>query len=324
MKIINAEQVEQQLSFRELITLLKQGFSRPFTMPMRQVYHLGVTASLTSGKSNCRDGFALLPAWNDEVIATKAFTYFPENEQNHRLASLFSQILLFSRQTGEPLALIDGTRITYWRTAAVSALASSLLSRENSRHLLLFGTGQLAPYLLHAHLTVRKLNRITLWGRNAAKVQALIETFRQHYPDVDFAAAASLADEVNAADIICCATGAETPLFDGQWLSPGTHVDCLGNHLKDARECDAVSISRAGVYVDSRDNCLNEAGELLLAMQEGHFTPDKIRGELSQMCTNPEILRREEKEITLFKSVGTAISDLLTAGYVYKAMETGK
>ncbi|WDE10075.1 ornithine cyclodeaminase family protein [Thalassomonas haliotis] len=335
MKIINAEQVEQQLSFDVLIEELKQGFSRSFTMPQRQSYILAertleekALAANTCGAKelapegkHCRDGLALLPAWNDEVIATKVFTYFPDNGKNHQLPSLFSKILLFSRQSGEPLALLDGTSITYWRTAAVSALASSLLSRENSRHLLLFGTGQLAPYLLHAHLSRRKLNRVTLWGRNTAKVQAQLKAFSPLYPEVAFHASEKLNQEIPTADIICCATGAKSPLFDGKWLTAGTHIDCLGNHLQDARECDSTTISRARVYVDSLSNCLAEAGELLIPIKEGSFKAKEIIGELAGICSRETILRQTAEEITLFKSVGTALSDLLCANLVYQKVQ---
>ncbi|WDD97313.1 ornithine cyclodeaminase family protein [Thalassomonas actiniarum] len=315
MKIINAEQVEQHVNFDILIEELKQGFSRSFTMPQRQSY------SLDFKSNNSRDGLALLPAWNDEVIATKVFTYFPDNEKNHQLPSLFSKILLFSRHSGEPLALLDGTSITYWRTAAVSALASSLLSRENSRHLLLCGTGQLASYLLHAHLSVRELRRVTLWGRNTAKVQTLLKQFTALYPEVDFHASVKLEHEIPTADIICCATGAKTPLFNGKWLTTGTHVDCLGNHLKDARECDSTTVSRARVYVDSLSNCLAEAGELLIPITEGSFKATEIIGELADICIRQETLRQTEEEITLFKSVGTALSDLLCANLVYQKVK---
>ena len=139
MKIITAEQVNQCLSFELLVPLLESAFSKPFTMPQRKVFHLD-----DSGQSN--DAFALLPSWNDEVIGTKAFTYFPDNEVDKGLASLYSKIMLFKRQTGEPLALVDGTSVTYWRTAAISALASRLLSKESSKSMVLFGTGNLAPF----------------------------------------------------------------------------------------------------------------------------------------------------------------------------------
>jgi 1-pyrroline-2-carboxylate reductase [NAD(P)H] len=307
MKIINEEQVHDNLNFEELIPLLKRSFRRPFSMPQRQVH------ALTPEQNDNHDAFALLPSWNEEVIGNKMFTYFPNNAKNHDLPGLFSKIMLFKRQTGEPLALVDGTSVTYWRTAAISALASQLLSRENSKNLVLFGTGNLASYILKAHLSVRNLTQVTLWGRNSEKVSALIEAFTSLYPEVSFKASVELDTEIISADIVCCATGAKTPLFDGNKLSPGTHIDCLGNHMQDARECDTTTITRARVYVDSLTNTLNEAGELLIPIAEGAFNKEAIVGELADMCKEPKILRQSSDDITLFKSVGTAISDLVAA-----------
>lgn len=314
MKIINAEQVHQNLNFEELIPLLKQSFCRPFSMPQRQVY------SLAPEQNENHDAFALLPSWNDEVIGNKAFTYFPDNAATHDLPGLFSKIMLFKRQTGEPLALVDGTSITYWRTAAISALASQLLSRENSQHLMLFGTGNLARYLVKAHLAVRDIKQVTLWGRNNAKVRDLITDLSVLYPSVAFKASAEVNDEVASADIICCATGAKTPLFDGKYLSTGCHIDCLGNHMTDARECDTTTVLRARVFVDSLTNTLNEAGELLIPIAEDVFNKNEIVGELADMCKTPAILRQSNDEITLFKSVGTAISDLVAAHSVVEKL----
>lgn len=312
MKIINTEQVQNSLTFTELIPLLQQTFSHSFHMPQRQVHLLD-----PQDHSN-HDAFALLPSWNDDVIGNKMFTYFPNNNVEHDLPSLFSKIMLFRRETGEPLALVDGTSVTYWRTAAISALASQLLSREDSQHLMLFGTGNLAAYLLHAHMSVRSLKKVTIWGRSADKVQKLINEFSPLYPEVSFYTSLDVAQEIPHVDIICCATGSKTPLFEGELLSQGTHIDCLGNHMADARECDSATITKSRVFVDSLVNTLNEAGELLIPISEGVFNADEIVGELADMCKNPEILRQSNDEITLFKSVGTAVSDLVAAYLVYQ------
>ena len=314
MKIISAEQVHQHLNFAELIPLLKHSFSRPFNMPQRQVH------ALAPEESDNHDAFALLPSWNEKVIGNKMFTYFPNNAEKHELPGLFSKIMLFKRQTGEPLALVDGTSVTYWRTAAISALASQLLSRESSQHLMLFGTGNLASYLVKAHLSVRDIKEVTLWGRNAAKVNDLLGEFSALYPNVAFKASVDVNAEVANADIICCATGAKEPLFDGKLVSAGTHIDCLGNHMTDARECDTTTVTRARVFVDSLTNTLNEAGELLIPIAEGAFNKDDIVGELADMCKEPKILRQSVDEITLFKSVGTAISDLVAAHRVVEKL----
>jgi len=312
MKIINTEQVQNSLNFEELIPLLKESFSKPFHMPQRQVHLLA-----PEDKSK-HDAFALLPSWNDEVIGNKMFTYFPDNSAKHDLPGLFSKIMLFRRQTGEPLALVDGTSVTYWRTAAISALASQLLSKKDSQHFMLFGTGNLAAYLLHAHISVRNLKNVIIWGRCVDKVRKIINEFSAIYPQINFYTSLDLAQEIPHVDIICCATASKTPLFPGELISSGTHIDCLGNHMANARECDSVTITKARVFVDSLANTLNEAGELLIPIEEGIFKADDIVGELADMCKQPEILRQSADEITLFKSVGTAVSDLVAAYLVYQ------
>lgn len=314
MKIITAEQVNQYVSFEKLVPLLYKTFSQNFTMPQRKVYHL-------DNNPEVNDAFALLPSWNEEVIGTKAFTYFPDNKAEQGLASLYSKIMLFKRETGEPLALVDGTSITYWRTAAISALASQLLSKENSKSLLLFGTGNLAPFLIRAHLTVRDLSHVTIAARHAEKAQALIGQLDHEFPHVNFTISQDLKADVEKADVIVCATGSPTPLFDGNWLSPGCHVDCLGNHNTDRRECDSITVSRARVFVDSLENNLAEAGELLLPIAAGEFSKNDIVGELAALCREEVTARQSANEITLFKSVGTAISDLVTANDVYQQVK---
>lgn len=311
MNIISAEQVHNSLTFEHLIPLLKSTFSNNFTMPQRQVFHLDNTH-----QSN--DAFALLPSWNKDVIGTKAFTYFPDNTAHEQLQSLYSKIMLFKRKTGEPLALVDGTSVTYWRTAAISALASQLLSKKESHNFVLFGTGNLAPFLIKAHLAVRDITQVTLVARSPEKADKLISQLSTQYPHVVFKISQSLEQDIRWADIICCATGSPEPLFDGNWLIPGTHIDCLGNHNADRRECDTTTLTRARVYVDSRVNNLAEAGELLIPIKQGKFTERDIVGELAELCKQPSLLRQSDNEITLFKSVGTAISDLVTAHYVYQ------
>lgn len=301
--------MSQALDFPALIDALEAGFQQEYGMPPRQVFQL------TGGAASSHDGFALLPAWNDKVIGLKAFTYFPNNEAAG-YPSLHSKILIFDRQHGVPLALVDGTSVTYWRTAAVSALASRHLSRPESTDLLLLGTGRLAPFLAAAHLAVRDLKRIFLWGRDGAKVAALQARLQTAHPEVEFVAAQDIQRQAGAADIIVSATGAAEPLLHGAWISAGCHVDLLGNHSPDRRECDSALIANSTVYVDSKDNVLREAGELLIPIAEGVFHADAIAGELKDLCRGTAKGRVDADQITLFKSVGTALSDLIAAQLV--------
>lgn len=304
LKVISSEQVHSALRYPEFIDALDTAFAGPHTMPPRQVLALDPA----SGR---HDAFAMLPCWNDEVIAQKAFTYFPENQAPAR--TLYSQILLFSRVTGEPLALVDGVSVTCFRTAGVSALASRFLSREDSDTLLLLGSGRLAPFLIRAHASVRPLRRVLLWGRSPDRVASLRKEASGCLPGITFEAVADLRQACGEADIVVAATGSPDILVGGGWIRPGTHTDFLGNHHADKRECDTEMVIRSRVFVDNRANCFREAGELLLPVAEGAFSLDQVEGELADLCRGTAEGRRTPDEITLFKSVGCALGDLAGA-----------
>lgn len=313
MKIISAAAVHSLMSFPALIERLKHIFSQPAGVPQRQVFPLDQSS---------HDAFAVLPAWDQHTIAVKAFTYFPDNPaKSAQLKSLYSQILIFNRTTGEPQALLDGTSITYWRTAAVSALACDYLAKKDASTLLILGTGNLASYMALAHASVRPISHIKVWGRQDEKVAALILKLRQARPTLKITASEDLATDVPWADIISCATGSPSPLFPGHWVAAGTHTDFVGNHHKDCRECDSELVTKANVYVDSCINVFAEAGEILLPIVEGNFALERVKGELSQLCSGDVLGRQNDTDITLFKSVGTALADLAGAQLVYELSE---
>ena len=307
MKVISAEEVHSALSYPELVDSLQEAYGGKYSMPPRQVFLLDENTN--------NDAFAVLPSWNDQFIGVKAFTYFPEAEVPYK--SLYSKILLFNRDHGEPLALVDGTTVTFWRTAGISGLATRLLSREDSETMLLLGTGNLAPYIIRANLSVRPLKRVMVWGRNLAKAEAVVETMQKEFSNVEFSAIEDRRTACSEADIVVAATGSHEPIVLGEWIKPGTHTDFIGNHHADKRECDTDLITKARVYADSRVNAFNEAGEILVPIKEGVFAKEGVIAELSEMCRGDAVLRENEEEVTLFKSIGMAMSDLVGAGLAY-------
>ena len=309
MRVITADQVHAALRFPDFIDALELAFAGHYTMPPRQVM-------LLDDSSGSHDAFAMLPSWNDEVIALKAFTYFPENTTPQQ--TLYSQILVFDRKSGEPLALVDGVSVTCWRTAGVSALASRLLSRPDSETLLVLGTGKLAPFLIRAHASVRSLKKVLIWGRSPAKASALADSMAEEMPDLAFQVISDLPAACAMADIIVSATGSAEILVRGEWIKPGTHTDFLGNHHATKRECDTEMVTRSRVFVDTRANCFKEAGEILLPVDEGAFSLDQVAGELSDLCRGSVPARQNDQEITLFKSVGCALGDLCGAMSVWR------
>jgi 1-pyrroline-2-carboxylate reductase [NAD(P)H] len=310
MRVITADEVNAALRYPDFIDALEDTFAKQHVMPPRQVM-------LLDEASGSHDAFAMLPSWNDEVIALKAFTYFPQNLLP--LRTLYSQILLFDRVCGEPRALVDGVSVTCWRTAGVSALASRFLSRPDSRTLLLLGTGKLVPYLIRAHASVRPLRKVLIWGRSLDKATRLAGAMSQEFPELEFHPVTDLPFACGQADIVVCATGSQDILVRGEWIAPGTHTDFLGNHHATKRECDTSMVTRSRVFVDTRVNCFKEAGEILVPIAEGVFSIDQVVGELPELCRRSVPARQDQQEITLFKSVGCALGDLCGALTTWRA-----
>jgi len=310
MNVITADQVHAAIRLPGFIDTLQAAFAGAHTMPPRQVLPL-------DPDSGGHEAFAMLPSWNDEVIALKAFTYFPDNQPPHQ--TLYSQVMLFDRKRGQPLALVDGVSVTCWRTAGVSALASRFLSRADSETLLLLGTGKLAPFLILAHASVRSLKKVLIWGRSPSKAATLADSMKTKLPELEFVPVTGLPDACGQADIVVCATGSPEILVKGAWIAPGTHTDFLGNHHATKRECDTEMLTRSRVFVDTRANCLREAGEILIPISEGAFSADEVAGELSELCRGTVASRKDRQEITLFKSVGCALGDLSGAVTAWRA-----
>ena len=308
VKIIEAADVHRVLGFPELIDAIRVTFGKPAGTPRRTVYRL-------DEHSAHHDAFAVLPSWSETVIGVKAFTYLPSNAEKGR-PILHSKILLFSRETGAPLALVDGTSVTYWRTAAVAGLAADYLARRDAQRLVICGTGNLSSYMTLAHATVRQYRDIGIWGRNPAKAAATVDAVKTKRPELPCRVVDDLERAVRDADVVSCATGSADPIVLGAWVKPGAHTDFFGNHERTHRECDTELVVRSRVYVDSRTNVMNEAGEILIPVAEGRFEENHVVGDLSELCSGAVRGRRSDDEITLFKSVGTALSDLAAADLV--------
>lgn len=317
MKIISADQVHAALSYPELVNALQDAFSKDFNQPPRQLF-------LLDESPDNSDAFALLPAWNDKVIAVKAFTYFPSNSPPHDL--LYSKIMIFDRAHGTPLALVDGATCTFWRTGGVSALATRLLSREDSSTMLLLGTGNLSTYMIRANASVRPLRKIMVWGNPdglplMADAEAVIAQVSEELPEIEFSVITDLEAACGEADIIISATASPDILVRGAWIKEGTHLDFIGNHHADKRECDTEVITKGRVYVDSYVNAFKEAGEIMVPIKEGVFRKEDVVAELSEMCSGKATLRTDDKEITVFKAIGQALTDLVAASLAQSASE---
>jgi len=305
MQIIDATEIHRLLDFPSLIEALRAMFRAGCEVPQR--HHHSIAPAQPGGNSAT---LLLMPAWQaGRTLGVKIVTVFPENARRAR-PSVYGSYLLLDASTGEPNALLDGTALTLRRTAAASALAADYLARADSAVHLLVGTGALAPHLAAAHAAVRPIRETRIWGRDPAKAAALAERLAR----TGHAAApvGDLAEAVAAADIVTCATLAQEPLIRGAWLRPGTHLDLVGGFTPEMREADDDAVARAGVYIDT-DAALHEAGDIVQPLASGHLARERILGDLFDLCRGVCPGRRDAGEITLFKSVGSALEDLTAA-----------
>ena len=229
------------------------------------------------------------------------------------LNAVASTYLLCDGATGAHLAIIDGNEITGRRTAAASALAGRYLARPEASRLLIVGSGHVAGLMAEAWRAVRPIASVAVWNVRPAGAERLAAELRAQ----GFAATAAtdLEAAVGAADIVSCATLSHTPLVHGAWLRPGTHLDLVGAYMPTMRESDDDAVRRASVFIDT-DAALAEAGDITQPLRDGVIGPEAIRGTLFSMCRGEVPGRRDAAEITLFKSVGSAIEDLAAAALV--------
>jgi ornithine cyclodeaminase len=219
--------------------------------------------------------------------------------------------------TGVPLATLDGTRLTLWRTAAASALAARHLAREDASLMTMVGAGALAPFLIRAHLSQRPIRRVKLWNHRPEKAAALAAELSPAGLPVE--AATDLEAAVREADLVSCATLSTAPLVKGEWLGAGVHVDLVGAFNLAMREVDDEAMRRASVYIDTKA-AMHEGGDVALALRSGALAEADIRGDLFALCRGEAPGRTKTDEITLFKSVGSAIEDLAAATAVWRTL----
>lgn len=253
-----------------------------------------------------------MPAWNAHFTGVKTATIHPSNG-NLGLPSVHGAYLLKDTATGQDLAFMDGTLLTRLRTAAASALASQFLSRPDSSTLLMVGAGSLASHLIRAHSVVRPIRRVLIWNRSMDAVQRLTEQLEMPIEPVS-----DLDGAVAQADIISCATLSTTSLVRGELLRNGTHLDLVGAYRPDMRESDAQAVLSSQVFVDTHDGARHEAGDLIRAAAETDWSFDQVRCDLAGLCSGRAPGRTDPEAITLFKSVGASLEDLIAAGLAWE------
>jgi ornithine cyclodeaminase len=310
MRFVTAAEVHRLCAWEPLVGALAESHRRPAPLVDRSELHFE--------RDGIRETYFNLPAWQTGIaMGTKIVTVMPRNPaESAPLPAVQAAYVLCDGKTGAPLALIDGTALTYRKTAADSALGSSLLSRPDAATLLIVGAGGMAPYLLAAHRALRPSIRTTLlWNRSAEKAEALAELCGGKV-------VGDLASAVRSADIISCATASTVPLIRGDWLQPGAHLDLVGAFTPDMRECDDEAVLRARLFVDSRWFAIDQPGDLSSPLRRGVIQRDCIEGDLFDLCGKGLAPPRSPGDITLFKNGGGAHLDLFTALFVWNSVSS--
>jgi alanine dehydrogenase len=315
--ILTKSDLERVLSMQDVIEAVEKAFLEltkgTATSPMRAA----ITLSKKAG------WIGIMPAYLEKMgsLSTKIVTVFEKNIER-KIPTIMATVILNNNETGAPLAIMEGTFITAMRTGAVTGVGTKYLARKDSRTVGVFGAGVQGRTQLMAVCTVRNIERAFVFDRIedradsfAAEMSGKLKIpIEKQKPD----------DVVKNSDIIITATTSKTPIFNGNLISPGTHLNLIGSFKPDVREVDDVAIKRSKIVVDQKSAALEEAGDIIIPVKSGVITKEDIYAELGEIIAGVKSGRTSDQEITLFKSVGIGIQDCATAWLAYaKAKEVG-
>jgi ornithine cyclodeaminase/alanine dehydrogenase-like protein (mu-crystallin family) len=306
--VLSARDVHELLGYRECADVMRQALADLARGQIQQPLRTVVRPRDAAGF------MGLMPAYSPGGYGLKAICVTPGNPAIGKDAHQ-GGVLLFAADTGEPLALVNASAVTEIRTAAVSAVATGLLARPGAGDLAVIGTGVQGQAHAHALAATRPLTRIRLTGRDQARAREVAAELTAQL-NVPVTAVDSVPEAVRGADIVVTATSSAQPVLHREWLAAGTHVNAVGACLPQAREIDTATMAEAALFADSRESVRNEAGDYLLAAQEGADNP--VRAELGELLTGAASGRADDDEITLFESLGLAAEDLAAASYLYR------
>jgi ornithine cyclodeaminase/alanine dehydrogenase-like protein (mu-crystallin family) len=311
MRVVDQASVDSALDFPALVEALDAALKSDMVVPVRH-HH---TIARPDGDAT----HLIMPAWaagSGGFLGIKLVNVFPGNGARG-LPSVMGSYILMSGDTGAPLAVIDGTRLTLWRTAATSALAARYLARKDAATHLMVGAGALSPFFLRAHRAHRPITRSILWNKTRANAERIAAMLAAEGITVEVTD--DLEAAVRQADIISTATLSKVPLVHGAWLKPGAHLDLVGAFTPEMRESDDDCVRRARIFVDTRGGALKEGGDLVQPIQAGLISADIVEAELTDLARGTVNVTRGDHDITLYKSTGGAMFDLATAALVARS-----
>ncbi len=322
MLILRGADVPKALPMAEAIEAVKRGYAAlsggqaevPLRLQLPVAPHEGVSLFMP----------AYVHAEDGEALAVKVVSVFPHNRERG-LPTIYAAVLVLEAATGRPLALLEGSTLTAIRTGAASGAATDLLARPDSRVLAVFGAGAQGRTQTEAVCTVRPIERVWIYDVDTARAEAMAAELAGRGPiPTDVRVAASPREAVAEADVICTATTSTQPVFADADLKPGVHINAIGAYTPEMVEIPPETVARAWVVVDSREAVLAEAGDLIQPLRAGRIDETHIRAELGEIVLGRQPGRTAPEQITLFKSVGVAVQDAVTAKVALEnALEQG-
>ncbi|HEV8286611.1 MAG TPA: ornithine cyclodeaminase family protein [Chitinophagaceae bacterium] len=311
---IGKEKIASLLPMDECILVMEKMFrslsNGECLQPLRSIMRLPDKTGL----------LGMMPGYAESlgVMGIKVISVFHGNK-DEGYPSHQGVVILFDAKHGQPLMIFDAEEITAIRTAAASAVATRLLSRENSELLAIIGSGEQAKRHIESILLVRKIKQINLWSRNEKNAIELVKNISDAYR-TPINIKKTVQEAVGDADIICTVTSSPQPLVQGDWISKGTHINAVGSSTPAARELDTATILKSKLFTDCYESIFNEAGDFLIPKKEGSVSDSHVKGELGEVMKGIKKGRENDKEITIFKSLGIAAEDIFSAWHIYKKL----
>lgn len=317
MRLLSREDVREAITMAQAIEVVKEAFAQlsageavvPLRTPIEVARHQGTVL--------------FMPAYLERTdgLAVKIVSVFPDNLALG-LPTIHALVVVADSRTGQPLAALEGGYLTALRTGAASGAATDLLARCDASTAAIFGAGTQARTQLMAVCQVRDITRAWVYDVDRERAETFVQEMRgQGRIPHDLRTAASPAEAVQDAAVICTATTSSTPVFDGRDLQPGTHINAIGAFTPQMQEVDETTIRRAKIVVDSREACLAEAGDLIIPLRKGEICEADIHAELGEIVLGRKAGRESAEEITTFKSVGNAVQDVAVASFVLQEAE---
>ncbi|MCX8182709.1 MAG: ornithine cyclodeaminase family protein [Candidatus Methanomethyliaceae archaeon] len=307
--LLDKDVLRKSLPMKEAISAVEEGFRLsktalvPQRIPLKIERHNAV--------------FLYMPAYvgGMDALVVKEVSVHPDNPKKG-LPTVQGTILLNDPSSGSLLAILEGGSLTAIRTGATTGVATKYLSRRDATNLGIFGCGVQARTQLEAIACVRRIHKAKVYDINATAAKKFAFEMSELL-GIDVKIANSPRDVLEGMDIIVTATTSKIPVFSGEWIAPGTHINGIGSHTPDARELDTETIRRSRVIVDSREACLEEAGDIIIPINEGAITVDHIKADLGEVVRGECDARTSDEEVTVFKSVGLALEDAVVALRAY-------